>query len=72
MFQDDTFEGYNFWLVSQDESYQVEANSDYIKAIRSQIEAAMAQNKSYLNVKHLNIEYIGKYYNETVLEVQWG
>jgi hypothetical protein len=72
MFQDDTFEGYNYFLSSQDDTYQVEADSEYIKAIRSQIEAAMAQGKTYLDLRHINMTYIGRYYNETILEVYWG
>jgi hypothetical protein len=72
MFQDDTFEGNNFFLSSKDDTYQVEADSEYIKTIRSQIETAMAQGKTYLDLRHINMVYVGRYYNETVLEVYWG
>lgn len=73
MFHDESFEGFNFFMIGdQGETYQVEADSEYIKSLRSKIELAMVEGETYLNVRDLNLVYKGKYWDETILEVYWG
>lgn len=73
MFHDDSFESYNFFLAGdQDETYQVEADSHYIKRVRSEIELAMSRGDTYLDVRQLGLVYEGRYWNENILEISWG
>jgi len=65
MFQDDSFECYNFVLASQDEAIYVDHDHDVIKAYKSEILERMSQGKSYLAV---DVEYD----HDHILEIQWG
>jgi len=71
-FDNDTFESYCFVLATQDDAYYTDADSGYIRVIRRQIEAAMAQGETYLDVSHLKLIYEGRLYNERIIEIQWA
>lgn len=71
MFHDDTFEGKTFLLCSDQEVYYVEHDNEFIKLLRSQIEQCIKDEHNYLKVKHLDLVYKGRYFDDKILEVQW-
>lgn len=68
MFDDGSFECFNFWIADQDGTYRVGANNELIQHVKSQIEARMSQNKSWLDVRGQGLVYGCM----LILEIQWG
>jgi len=68
-FIDNSYEGFNFFLSSHDETYVLEHDSAYIKDLRPRIEAAMARGQRYIQVA---ITYKGRLYDDHCSEVSWG
>lgn len=66
MFDNGSFECFNFWIADQDGTYQVDASSDVIQHVKSQIEARMSEGHSHLVCRGL------VYGGVEVLEIQWG
>jgi hypothetical protein len=66
MFQDDTFESYNFFLADNNDVYQVGIENDLIVEYRNLIEERMKEGKSHLVIK--NAVHMG----EEIFEIQWG
>ena len=66
MFDDGSFECFNFWLADQDGTMQVDASSDVIQHCKSQIEARMALGHSHMVCKGL------VYGGVEIFEIQWG
>lgn len=72
MFDNGSFECFNFWLADQDGTYQVDASNDVIQLMKPQIETAMKAGKSHLNTSHGKMAYSLVYGGVAVLEIQWG
>lgn len=68
MFDDGSFECFNFWVADQDGTYQVGAENDLIQHMKSQIETAMKAGKSHLGTRGQGLVYGGV----EILEIQWG
>lgn len=66
IFDDGSFECFNFWLADQDGIVQVDASSDVIQHVKSQIEARMREGHSHLVCKGL------VYGGVEIFEIQWG
>lgn len=66
MFDDGSFECFNFWVADQDGCYQVDASSDVIQAVKVQIELRMSQGHAYMRCQGL------VYGGVEILEIQWG
>lgn len=66
MFDDGSFECYNFWFVTSDGTYQIDA--EFVKGLDfvEQIVERMKAGHSHLNTTDL------VYGGEQVLEIQWG
>jgi len=68
-FIDNSYEGFNFFLSSHDETYHIAHDSAYIKDLRPKIEAAIKRGQSYIQVA---IVYKGRLYDDHCSEVSWG
>jgi hypothetical protein len=68
MFDDGSFECYNFWVADCDGCYQVSHSDTLIQHMKSQIETAMKAGKSHINTRNSELVYDGC----PVLEIQWG
>lgn len=68
MFDDGSFECFNFWIADQDGTYQVDASSDIIKHLKGLIQIEMKRGNSHLNTSKSELIYGGV----QVLEIQWG
>jgi hypothetical protein len=66
LFDDGSFECYNFWLATEDGTVQVDASLIKTFDFLDQILDAMAKGKSHLVTTDL------VYGGEQILEIQWG
>ena len=71
MFQDDTLQCKTFILCADSELYYTEIDNPMVQQVLSQIETAISEGKGYVNVKHLNMIYKGRYWNDQILEITW-
>ncbi len=67
MFDNGSFECFNFWLADLDGCNQVDSTHPVISECRAEIEAAMSRGDSYIQIKS-GLVYGGL----PVLEIQWG
>jgi hypothetical protein len=68
MFDDGSFECFNFWIADQDGTYQIGADDALIVEMRSRIEARMKLGFSHIDTRRLELVYGGV----QVFEIQWG
>jgi hypothetical protein len=68
MFDNGSFEYFNFWVCDQDSTYQVSASSDIIKHMRSSIQVEMDKGGYHINTSKMGLVYAGVH----ILEIQWG
>lgn len=68
MFNDGSFESFNFWISDQDGTYQVSASCELIQHVRDRIEDAMRQGQRHRDTRRMELVYGGV----QVLEIQWG
>ena len=71
MFHDDTIQYKTFLIVCQDETYYCEYDSEYIKPILSQVEAAIKCGDSNVDVSDRNMIYCGRYWDDPILYISW-
>jgi len=71
LFQDDSLQCKTFILCSVTEVYYTEIDNTMVQQILSQIETAITEGRDHVNVKHLNMVYEGRYWDDQILEIQW-
>ncbi len=72
MFDDGSFECFNFWIADQDGTYQVEASEQFIQELKSKIEARMIAGHGYLDMSRWGMVFQRGSLRINVLEIQWG
>lgn len=70
MFNDGSFECYNFWIADEDGCYQVSHDDTLIQELKTAIVKRMSQGHSYLSVRSKEDGH--KHLGLLVLEIQWG
>lgn len=68
MFDDGSFESYNYWLADRHECWQVGPDNSVITRFKEEIQLAQQAGLSYLNIKSRHILDN----NEVVIEIQWS
>jgi hypothetical protein len=73
MFHDETDVAQKTYTLASatGEVYHVEIDNFVVINALPQIFKAMADNKQYVNIKDLSLEYNGRFYNDLILEISW-
>lgn len=67
LFDDGSFECFNFFLAHDDGTDQVDSKHPFIEECKAEIEAAMSRGERHIQVKS-GLVFAGL----TVYEIQWG